>query len=123
MGLDTEKCASSAAAQLLGQRSENRLGWQRWVLLSVLVDCRGPVVQVYKALRNGVQPVAVKVLHCPTGKQLAAFRQEISILQSLHDNNVVQFLGVCQLDGRIMLVTEFMQVPALSSRGLLLPTS
>ncbi|KAK9796974.1 hypothetical protein WJX73_004151 [Symbiochloris irregularis] len=64
---------------------------------------------VYKALRNGVQPVAVKVLRNPTEKQLTAFRNEVSILQSLRDNNVVQFLGVCQSCGRIMLVTEFMQ--------------
>lgn len=67
-------------------------------------------VQVYKAMRAGVQPVAVKVLRDPTEKQLSAFAREVSILQGLRDHNVVQFLGVCYSKGRVMLVTEFMQV-------------
>ena len=53
-------------------------------------------MQVYKGLRSGVQPVAVKVLKEHTPKQLADFQREIHILRSLHDTNVVQFLGVCQ---------------------------
>ena len=61
-------------------------------------------------MRAGVQPVAVKVLRDPTEKQLSAFQREVSILQGLRDNNVVQFLGVCHSQGRVMLVTEFMQV-------------
>lgn len=77
--------------------------------------------QVYKALRGGVQPVAVKVLRDPTEKQLLAFRREVSLLQGLRDPHVVQFLGVCQAHGRVMLVTEFMQVPHLA--GALAPAT
>ena len=51
---------------------------------------------MFKGLRSGVQPVAVKVLNEHTPKQLADFQREINILRSLHDTNVVQFLGVCQ---------------------------
>ena len=51
---------------------------------------------MYKGLRSGVQPVAVKVLNEHTPKQLADFQREIHILRGLHDTNVVQFLGVCQ---------------------------
>ena len=65
--------------------------------------------QVYKALRGGVQPVAVKVLRDPTEKQLSAFKREVALLQGLRDPHIVQFLGVCHARGRVMLVTEFMQ--------------
>ena len=64
-------------------------------------------------LRNGVQPVAVKVLRDPTEKQLSAFQREVRLLQSLRDPHVVQFLGVCESCARVMLVTEFMQVRPL----------
>lgn len=62
-------------------------------------------LQVYKALRNGVQIVAVKLfkeemtrgaISSLTSPQHARqFRQEISILKSCHDKNIVQFLGAC----------------------------
>lgn len=60
---------------------------------------------MYKALRNGVQIVAVKVfkeemtrgaINSFTSPYHAAqFRQEISILKSCHDKNIVQFIGAC----------------------------
>ena len=56
--------------------------------------------QVYKAYRNGVQVVAVKIFtdQVPGDNQLRyaeAFRREIFILRSCHDRNIVQFLGAC----------------------------
>ena len=56
--------------------------------------------QVYKAFRNGVQVVAVKIFtdQVPGDNQLRyaeAFRREIFILRSCHDRNIVQFLGAC----------------------------
>ena len=68
----------------------------------------GENVQVYKAMRNGVQPVAVKVLHEASPKHLADFHREVTILRGLRDSNVVQFLGVSWREGRMLLVTEFM---------------
>ena len=65
-------------------------------------------VQVYKANRFGVQPVAVKVLKEESKKQLDSFKREIVMLRSLRDNNVVMFLGACVQEGRMMLVTEYM---------------
>ena len=74
--------------------------------------CRNPITmkccrlkpvclqQVYKAYRNGVQVVAVKIFtdQVPGDNQLRyaeAFRREIFILRSCHDRNIVQFLGAC----------------------------
>ena len=62
-------------------------------------------MQVYKALRHGVQIVAVKMfkeemtrgaINSLTSPHHAMqFRREISILKSCHDKNIVQFLGAC----------------------------
>lgn len=58
---------------------------------------------MYKALRNGVQIVAVKLFKeemtrgainsLTSPKHAEQFRREISILKSCHDKNIVQFLG------------------------------
>ena len=60
---------------------------------------------MYKALRHGVQIVAVKMfkeemtrgaINSLTSPHHAMqFRREISILKSCHDKNIVQFLGAC----------------------------
>ena len=62
-------------------------------------------LQVYKALRHGVQIVAVKMfkeemtrgaINSLTSPHHAVqYRREISILKSCHDKNIVQFLGAC----------------------------
>ena len=74
------------------------------------VLCAEPAVcvKVFKAMRNGVQPVAVKVLNETSPKHLADFQREIGILRGLRDSNVVQFQGISWREGRMMLVTEFM---------------
>jgi hypothetical protein len=56
--------------------------------------------QVFKAVRNGVQTVAVKiftdqVLNDNPARYAEAFRREIFILRSCHDRNIVQFMGAC----------------------------
>lgn len=68
--------------------------------------------QVYKALRHGVQPVAVKVLSITgEGRQLAMadFRREIAILKGCRDVNIVQFVGASLTPDRTMLVTEYLE--------------
>ena len=67
-----------------------------------------PHLQVFKAVRSGVQPVAVKVLNDASPKHLADFQREITILRGLQDSNVVQFQGLSWREGRMLLVTEFM---------------
>lgn len=76
----------------------------------------GACGQVYKALRNGVQDVAVKVLAAPQcnsiaeGIQLQILQKEIQLLHKLsYDPNVVQFYGACLDPVCPMLVLEYME--------------
>ncbi|KAI7838603.1 hypothetical protein COHA_007611 [Chlorella ohadii] len=67
--------------------------------------------KVYKALRHGAQPVAVKVLaavgEARYQSQEEAFVREIALLRACRDPNVVAFLGACIQSDRTMLVTEY----------------
>ncbi|KAI3430353.1 hypothetical protein D9Q98_004948 [Chlorella vulgaris] len=70
---------------------------------------------VFKAMRNGVQPVAVKVIQAGAGEMQATmsddeFAREVSILRSCRDTNILQFQGVCFHEQQgTLLVTEFME--------------
>lgn len=60
-------------------------------------------------MKNGVQPVAVKVIAFDASdKQRADFEKEVKILESCRDRNIVQFLGSCADGNQTLLVTEFM---------------
>jgi hypothetical protein len=107
--------------------SPDQLPWDDWqVGLSELEVCHRPdgsehiigsggFGQVYKALRNGVQPVAVKVIPASSrggeANQIArdATRQEIAILRHCRDQNVVQFQGAYLGPEKTLLVTEYME--------------
>ncbi len=54
-----------------------------------------PNAQVYKALRGGVQTVAVKRVALASGRQKEDFLKEVAILKGLRDANIVMFLGAC----------------------------
>ena len=80
---------------------------------------------MYKAFRNGVQVVAVKIFtdQVPGENQARyaeAFRREIFILRSCHDRNIVQFLGACLQVGPISYLSLAM---ALLAGFLTLPDS
>lgn len=47
--------------------------------------------QVFKAVRGGVQVVAVKVLHDMGEEQSSNFGHEIAVLKSCRHPNIVQF--------------------------------
>lgn len=72
----------------------------------------GSYGQVFKAMRGGVQPVAVKVFPSDaTDMQMAEFQKEVVILKSCRDRNIVQFLGACVTDTQTCLVTECEHLP------------
>ncbi len=84
-------------------------------------------VQVFRGLRNGVQPVAVKHLRNSSGGNdvtLRALRREIRTLRLVSaDANVVQFYGAV-LDGAVpAMVLEYCEVrrpprhPAVTGRA------
>lgn len=71
---------------------------------------------VYKAYKQGVQPVAAKVLP-NTGDQSSPehfsakedFHKEIALLKSCKDPNIVNFLGAVISADQTMLITEYME--------------
>ncbi|KAL4421913.1 hypothetical protein ABPG77_005197 [Micractinium sp. CCAP 211/92] len=69
--------------------------------------------RVYKGLRHGVQPVAVKVIptrgdpHSPA--VLGEARREIAILRACRDVNIVQFVGAHLGPEETWLVTEYLE--------------
>lgn len=70
----------------------------------------GSYGQVFKAIRNETQAVAVKVFPSnATDMQMADFQKEIVILKSCRDRNIVQFLGACITETQTCLVTEYME--------------
>lgn len=72
---------------------------------------QGGFGKVYKAMRDGVHPVAVKVLvtdgHLSDAEK-ESFMKEMAILKYCRDGNIVQFIGSCIQGDKIMLITEFM---------------
>jgi hypothetical protein len=53
--------------------------------------CFYSVCKVYKAQLHGVQTVAVKLLSTRSPEQLVKFSNEITILKSCRNSNIVQF--------------------------------
>lgn len=79
---------------------------------------QGGFGRVYKALRNGVQPVAVKILKVSGDKKnfsTSDFKREIAILKACRDGNIVQFQGAHVGEQETMLVTEYMEAGNLST--------
>ena len=57
----------------------------------VLLTSVAAVLQVYKALLRGVNPVAVKVLRDHSYTSRDEFGREVGLLKTLHNSNIVQF--------------------------------
>ena len=53
------------------------------------------VLQVYKAMLKGVNPVAVKVLRDQSYTSRDEFGREVALLKALHNSNIVQFQVRC----------------------------
>lgn len=84
-----------------------------------------PFFQVYRALKSGVQVVAAKVFYerdlsssSSSSSSYAAsraaarsdvFKQEIAILKSCHDRNIVQFIGACLQPNCTLMVMEYLE--------------
>ena len=76
------------------------------VLLTNVDEPASHTPQVYKAIKDGVTPVAVKVFPSnATDVQQGEFQREVVILKSCRDRNIVQFLGACVEAGQTFLVT------------------
>jgi hypothetical protein len=85
----------------------------------------GQYGRVHRALKDGIQSVAVKTLHVHAeAAAKTSFVQEIAMMQWLsRDPNIVQFYGACVRADNMMLVCELMEVSNprnFSSRRFLL---
>lgn len=83
----------------------------------------GASAKVYRALKSGVQVVAAKVFQeqdpNSSGSLLSSsrasaartdvFKQEIAILKSCHDRNIVQFIGACLQPDCTIMVMEYLE--------------
>lgn len=73
--------------------------------------------QVWHALRDGTDPVAIKILHLELVRSIDAltrFRRELAAIERLHHPNVVRALGHGTVDdGRPYLVLEYVEGPSL----------
>ncbi|KAL3140780.1 protein kinase activity protein [Trebouxia sp. C0010 RCD-2024] len=87
----------------------------------------GASAKVYRALKSGVQVVAAKVFQerdpnssssSSSSSSYAAsraaarsdvFKQEIAILKSCHDRNIVQFIGACLQPDCTLMVMEYLE--------------
>ncbi|GAB4821409.1 hypothetical protein N2152v2_008455 [Parachlorella kessleri] len=66
--------------------------------------------RVYKALKGGVQVVAIKRLNHIDARQKALFVKEIDMMKYVsRDANVTQFYGACIQGDDMMLVAEYME--------------
>eukprot|EP00891_Asterochloris_glomerata_P001772 jgi/Astpho2/1772/fgenesh1_pg.00036_%23_1_t len=66
---------------------------------------QGGFGKVYKAMKCGVQPIAVKLVHGTDRRQLSAFVKEIAMLKQLSfDKNILQYYGAFQVCGTPVLV-------------------
>ena len=80
---------------------------------------RRVAAQVYKAIKDGVTPVAVKVFPSnATDVQQEEFQREVVILKSCRDRNIVQFLGACVEAGQTFLVTGALRRGVSSGRAM-----
>jgi serine/threonine protein kinase len=67
-------------------------------------------VQVFKAMRGGVQTVAAKMLEAGSLTDLENFKKEIDFMKVLsRDANIVQFYGCCVKYGRPLMVMEYLE--------------
>ena len=90
----------------LGGKSSVAAGESKPEICTHNADQAVRMLQVYKAMKDGVSPVAVKVFPSnATDVQLEEFQREVVILKSCRDRNIVQFLGACIEDGQTFLVT------------------
>lgn len=69
---------------------------------------KGGYGMVVKAIKGGVQEVALKIVQSDDEDVARACRQEAEIMKLLHDGNVVHLYGVSTEGTKLLLVMEFM---------------
>lgn len=77
---------------------------------------QGGFAEVYKALKDGVDEVAVKRIKVGKSAQiLDQFRREVELISHLRHRHIVQFYGACTQPGCFYMVTELMDCDLYSA--------
>ena len=78
---------------------------------------RGGFGEVFKGLKDGVDEVAVKVIHLGSSMNSIQeeFKKEIDLISKLRHKNILQFYGACVKPGYLYMVTELMQTDLFSA--------
>ena len=84
-------------------------GGSRWRL------GKGGFGEVFKGLKDGVDEVAVKVIHMQSQTTIAQFKSEIDMISKLRHRHIVQFYGACIKPPCLYMVTELMQTDLFSA--------
>ena len=70
---------------------------------------KGGFGEVFKGLKDGVDEVAVKVIHLQNQATVVQFKSEIDLISKLRHRHIVQFYGACVKLPCLYMVTELMQ--------------
>lgn len=77
---------------------------------------QGGYGEVFKALKDGVDEVAVKRIKLGTdSKLLGQFHKEVDLISQLRHRHIVQFYGACTQPGCLFMVTELMDFDLYSA--------
>ncbi|XP_065844591.1 tyrosine-protein kinase SRK3-like [Oscarella lobularis] len=71
---------------------------------------------VYRAVMNGIDPVAVKCLKVGVSASVVEqFRDELALIACLRHRHIVQFYGACTRPDNLFMVTELMETDLFSA--------
>ena len=120
IGLPLEPSPAPSAPPPPNQYSEQDLQYDWELLPSDVQIClkpdgtqwklgKGGFGEVFKGLKDGVDEVAVKVIHIQNPSAINQFKMEIDLISKLRHRHILQFYGACIKPSCLYMVTELMQ--------------
>lgn len=76
---------------------------------------KGGFGEVFKGLKDGIDEVAVKVIHFVNPSSIDQFKSEIDLISKLRHKHILQFYGACMKPSFFYMVTELMETDLFSA--------
>lgn len=76
---------------------------------------KGGFGEVFKGLKDGIDEVAVKVIHIINPSSINQFKSEIDLISKLRHKHILQFYGACVKPSFLYMVTELMKTDLFSA--------
>ncbi|XP_011409752.1 PREDICTED: probable serine/threonine-protein kinase drkB [Amphimedon queenslandica] len=76
---------------------------------------KGGFGEVFKGLKDGIDEVAVKVIHLVNPSSIDQFKSEIDLISKLRHKHILQFYGACMKPSFFYMVTELMETDLFSA--------